>query len=201
METAALKTQADFESSLGTGNYNFTGWHFGETIVIRGDHSGKDFIFIRCKIEGNLDARAATFNDLDAREATFATYNLSGAKWADHTSPSAYLAQNFERSEHGYVVYKAFNDNYPPNPNWIIEAGSVLEEICMVFPTQDCAAGINVAPLKWVKEHTTSRPIWKCLIRWEWLPDVCVPWHTDGKIRCGKLELLEIVKATEESQP
>lgn len=28
----------------------------------------------------------------------------------------------------------------------------------------------------------------------EWLPGVCVPYNTDGKIRCERVELLEVVK-------
>ena len=32
------------------------------------------------------------------------------------------------------------------------------------------------------------------LICWEWLCGVCVPYGSDGKIRCEKVELLEVVK-------
>lgn len=35
---------------------------------------------------------------------------------------------------------------------------------------------------------------WKVLIRWEWLCGVCVPYMTDGKIRCERVELIGVVK-------
>ncbi len=153
----------------------------------------------------DLDAREATFNDLDAREATFndldaratamKTYNFSGAKWAKRLTASQYLAERFERTDKGYIVYKTFGAFNMPNPAWVIEPNSVIEEIPNLLPTVECGAGINVAPLRWVEENNSrTTPIWKCLIEWDWLSDVVVPWMTDGKIRCGKLRLLEIVE-------
>ena len=50
-----------------------------------------------------------------------------------------------------------------------------------------------MAPLDWVKRRNETG-IWKVLIRWEWLPGVCVPYNTDGKIRCERVQLLEIVE-------
>lgn len=47
--------------------------------------------------------------------------------------------------------------------------------------------------LKWVRGRYNG-DIWRCLIRWEWLPGVCVPYNTNGKIRCERVELLEVVK-------
>ena len=38
------------------------------------------------------------------------------------------------------------------------------------------------------------KKIWKLLIRWEWLPGVVVPYNTDGKIRCERAELVEVVE-------
>lgn len=40
--------------------------------------------------------------------------------------------------------------------------------------------------------------VWKVLIRWEWLAGVCVPYNTDGKIRCERVKLVEIVENKEE---
>lgn len=58
----------------------------------------------------------------------------------------------------------------------------------------ECGSGINVAPLEWVKTYYPNDLIWKVLIRWEWLPGVCVPYESNGKIRCERVELLEVVE-------
>ena len=60
---------------------------------------------------------------------------------------------------------------------------------------EGCGCGINVAPLNWVKRNYGWRggAIWKVLIRWEWLCGVCVPYNSDGKIRCERVELLGVV--------
>ena len=70
----------------------------------------------------------------------------------------------------------------------------MITEVVNPLPTVDCACGVNVATLDWVKRHGGDRPIWRGLIRWEWLPGVVVPYNTDGKFRCGKVELLGIVE-------
>jgi hypothetical protein len=44
-----------------------------------------------------------------------------------------------------------------------------------------------------IKNYTTA-PLWRCRIRWAWLPGVVVPFGTDGKARCSRLEMLEEVK-------
>ncbi len=59
----------------------------------------------------------------------------------------------------------------------------------------NCGCGINVAPLEWVQREYPNKPIWRVLIRWEWIAGVCVPYNTDGKIRCERVELLEVVDA------
>jgi hypothetical protein len=126
------------------------------------------------------------------------------------TTPSDYLDRYFERnqSDTGYIVYKAFGVTYPPCEEWDIFPGSILYENCDMNRLNPCSYGINVAPLEWVKAYTflpasqkaiTSDPgkvpdIWRCEILDRWLADVCVPYNTDGKIRCNKLRLIEIVR-------
>ena len=56
----------------------------------------------------------------------------------------------------------------------------------------------DVAPLEWARKKYPTDTIWKVLIRWEWLCGVCVPYMTDGKIRCERVELLETVSREEE---
>lgn len=45
-----------------------------------------------------------------------------------------------------------------------------------------------------VKAYANYIKIWKVLIRWEWLPGVVVPYHTNGKVRCERVELLGVVE-------
>lgn len=59
--------------------------------------------------------------------------------------------------------------------------------------TDVCGCGINVAPLSWVRVRHPRKPVYKLLIRWEWLVGVVVPYNTDGKIRCARAEIIEKV--------
>jgi hypothetical protein len=53
---------------------------------------------------------------------------------------------------------------------------------------------VAFATRDWVEREYKAAPIWLCRIRWEWLADVVVPFGTDGKARCAKLELLRLVE-------
>lgn len=133
----------------------------------------------------------ANLTGADLRHADIKGSNLSGAKGL--LSVIDYMKLNFERVDDGYIVYKTFGRQYTPPESWEIKLGSVLTENVNFDRTEDCGCGINVAPLEWVRT-VYGGEIWRCLIRWEWLCGVCVPYNTDGKIRCEKIELLEIVK-------
>ena len=120
--------------------------------------------------------------------------NLSGAK--NLLSAVNYIDAHFERTKDGYIAYKTFGGQYAPPETWKIEKGSVITENVNFDRCQSCGSGINVAPLKWVKENYEGE-IWKVLIRFEWLAGVCVPYMTDSKIRCERVELVEIVESGE----
>lgn len=113
------------------------------------------------------------------------------------TSPSDYLNEYFERNESdtGYIVYKTFGSMYPPCKEWDISPGSIIYENCDMNRCNPCSYGINVAPIEWIKKYNLGKKdIWRCEILDKWLADVCVPYDTDGKIRCNKLRLIDIVK-------
>ena len=121
--------------------------------------------------------------------------NLSGANLSGATgilSAIDFLEKNFEKTEDGYIAYKTFGSFYR-NSDWDTHEGSIITENADFGRTFECGCGINVATLPWVKEHTDEGAIWKVLIRWEWLCGVCVPYMSDGKIRCERVELLETV--------
>ena len=160
--------------------------------------------------EANLrwaNLREADLSGADLREANLCGADLSGAnlreaelRWADLSgckgllSPIDYLKENFEKTKKGYICYKTFNANYLVPDYWKIKENSIITEVVNPSRTTNCTCGVNVGTLKWVKDHNDGDKIWKCLIEWEWLVGVVVPYNTDGKIRCEKVRLLEVNK-------
>ena len=143
----------------------------------------------------NANLSGADLSDANLSGADLNRVDLSGAKNLKNQNSSDYIISNFDKTDNGIIVYKTFDSYQKPNPNWKIEAGSILEEIVNFNRTENCGCGINVATLDWVRQNNVgNKDIWKCLIRWEWLSDVVVPYHTDGKIRAGRVQLLEIVE-------
>jgi len=136
------------------------------------------------------DLREANLWKADLREA-----NLSNSKGL--LNQIKYIKKNFASTAEGIIVYKIFNNYKVQNPNWKIEKGSIITEICDPSRTINCGCGINVATLDWCQnpsnQNNPKPEIWKCLIRWEWAVSVVVPYNTDGKIRTEKLELIEVV--------
>jgi hypothetical protein len=139
-------------------------------------------------IEANLFN--ANLSGVDLRHIDLSNIDLSGVKGL--LNPIEYLEKNFERNDQGIIVYKSFGEHYAPNPNWEIAEGSTIEEVVNPLPTVKCGSGINVATKEWVKRECYNR-IWECLIRWEWLAGVVVPYQTDGMIRASKVQLIRPV--------
>jgi uncharacterized protein YjbI with pentapeptide repeats len=131
------------------------------------------------------DLRRVNLNDADLSGA-----DLSGAKGL--LDPIKYIEENFERTEDGIIVYKSFGEHYTPNSNWKIEKNSIIEEVTNPLPTVTCGCGVNVATKKWVNRECNNL-VWECLIKWEWLAGVVVPYQTDGKIRASKVQLIKPV--------
>ena len=117
--------------------------------------------------------------------------NLSGAKGI--LSTVNFLEAHFERTDSGYIAYKTFNATYDAPETWEIKESAIINENVNFDRSAECGCGINVAPLEWVKSAYRNQNIWKVLIRWEWLCGVCVPYMSDGKIRCERVELLGVV--------
>ena len=134
----------------------------------------------------------ANLSGANLSRANLSGANLSRAKGL--LSTVNYLDAHFERTPDGYIAYKTFNATYCSPDTWTIENGAVIEENVNFDRCTSCGCGINVAPLKWVKNEYPKAQIWKVLIRWEWLCGVCVPYMTDGKIRCERVELIEVVE-------
>ena len=70
-----------------------------------------------------------------------------------------------------------------------------IEEVVNFDMTAECGCGVNVATMGWIEKYCSSNAIvWECLIKWEWMVGVCVPYNTDGKIRASKVKLLRRIK-------
>lgn len=132
------------------------------------------------------------------RDADLSGADLSSAEGL--LSQIDFLKENFEMTDEGVVAYKVFNATYKSPERWKIEPGSIISENVNFFRTSTCGCGINVATYDWVKTTHGGKDwdIWKVLIRWEWLAGVCVPYNTNGKIRCERVELVGIVENKEE---
>jgi len=141
---------------------------------------------------------SANLSSADLRSANLSGANLSGADLSSADlsgtigllDPIEWLV-DLERTEEGVIAYKSFSSNYEAPKEWKIKAGSILSEVVNPLPTLECSCGINVAKRSWSSLPKTG--VWKCLIKWEWLPSVVVPYNTDGKFRCGRAQLIEQV--------
>ena len=130
----------------------------------------------------------ANMSGTDLGYVDLSEVDLSGIKGL--LNPIEYLEKNFEKTKEGIIVYKSFGENYTPNSNWKIEEGSIIEEVVNPLPTVECGCGINVATKEWA-ERECNNQIWKCLIRWEWLVGVVVPYQTEGQIRASRVQLIK----------
>ena len=140
----------------------------------------------------------ANLVDADLRRADLSYADLSGAI-NDFTNPIDFIVENFERVPDGVIVYKAFGENYSPPSKWAILPGAIIEEEVNYTRTSECACGVNVATMGWIRRNVNdSKDVWRCLIRWEWLPGVCVPYHTNGKIRAARVMLLKNIGTSRE---
>lgn len=152
------------------------------------------------------DLSGANLSTANLRWANLSGANLSGANlcWANLSGANLsgatgllstvdFLEAHFERVDAGYIAYKTFNGTYAAPAAWGIKKGAVISENVNFDRCTECGCGVNVAPLEWVKREYGNLSIWKVLIRWEWLCGVCAPYMSDGKIRCERVELLEVV--------
>ena len=143
----------------------------------------------------DADLRNANLRNANLRGADLWNADLSGAE--NLLSAVDYVRNNFECTAEGIIAYKVFNAMYSPPTKWKIQPKSVITENVNANRTNDCGCGINVATLEWVRREYSEEDVWKVLIRWEWMCGVVVPYNTDGKIRCERVELVEMINKKE----
>ena len=140
-----------------------------------------------------VNLSGADLSEADLSEANLRWANLSGA--VGLLDSAAWLRANFETDAEGVIVYKRIGGTeYPTPASWLIEPGAYLTEVVNPSRTVECASGVNFGTRAWCAEHYIDAALWRCRIEWLDLAGVVVPYHTDGKARCARLRLLEIVE-------
>ena len=138
----------------------------------------------------HVNLGSADLSGVDLSGANLQDVNLSSAKGL--IMQTDYIKANFEHTNEGIIVYKIFDCWYESPHYWTIQKGSIITENVNFNRSEIYGSGINVATLEYIRSKNIdcSHDVWKCLIRYEWLSGVCVPYDTEGEIRCEKLEII-----------
>ena len=156
--------------------------------------SGLNLSKIRKNGKG-LNLSGVDLSGVDLRRANLNKSNLNGVNLsgAKIFSAKEFMKKNFEKTDEGYIVYKAFYDTIYDIPSyWIIEKNSYIEETCNLNPTSK-GSGVNFGTKSYILKCYHDCEIWKCLLEFEDLIECVVPYNSDGKARCSRLKLLEEV--------
>ncbi|MGV8120741.1 MAG: pentapeptide repeat-containing protein [Candidatus Xenobiia bacterium LiM19] len=155
--------------------------------------------------------RGADLNEADLQEADLQGAVLEGtglcgcnlfraniSQTQGVLDPARWLEEVFERDEHGIIVYRAVGDTeYDPPESWKMGPGIFLEEVVNFDRGTMGGCGVSFATLEWCRKNYPHIPHWKCRLRWTDLPSVVIPYNTDGRGRCARLELLEEMHRTD----
>lgn len=181
--------------------------HYSSLECVVLNHANLTKANLRSSYFDNVDLEDADLYNADL--TLMSVYNCDITKAKGLPTQEEILDRLFEKTNEGYIVYKTFGLMYKSPEYWKIKEGSIIEEELDGDRTKSCSYGINIAIKEWVLRVITQnqvlkfkgnsaypchRPIWKCLISFDDLDKICVPYSTDGKIRCGRLKLLETVK-------
>jgi uncharacterized protein YjbI with pentapeptide repeats len=147
----------------------------------------------------SADLSQANLMGSNLSQADLSSANLSSANLSGTTGvfdAAAWVAANLQRTRGGVLAYKTFGGPFPAPSRWAVEPGAEITEVVNPLPTLTCACGVNVATLEWCcANNRDNLPIWRLLVKWEWLAGGVIPYNTDGKFRVPRAKLLEIVDA------
>jgi len=171
----------------------------GEIMKIRfKDGTEKEFANLIDAHLSGADLSDADLSDADLSDANLSDAHLIGANLSGAIgllNPLEFIKANFTQTDKGFIVFKSFNMQYIAPSSWVIQEGSVITEVVNYDRCSECACGINFATKEWIQKNVNKEYVfWKCLLTWEGLATLCVPYNTDGKARCGQLILIEIEK-------
>ena len=154
-------------------------------------------IFRNCSFElcclEKADMSNCTFIDTPLSENILGV-NLSQSKGL--LNPLSFMYENFATNEDGFIVFKAFGETFYKMPAiWEIKEGLFLNEEVNYNRTEECGCGVNFATRDWIEKNFSNSfkhiTVWECLLHFRDLALLCVPYKTDGKARCGRLQLIK----------
>jgi len=121
--------------------------------------------------------------------------NLSQVKNSPFFDQYDWLCKNFEKDREGFFVYKKIgNTEYKPPKTWKIEQKEFIEEEVELNRTNSCGCGVNFGNKDYVLSNYIGADLWLCKLYFRDLINTCVPIYTDGKARCGRLQLLRKIE-------
>ena len=184
LNNVANGIRADLRSADLSGA-NLIGANLSGADLIGADLSRADLI--------GADLSRANLSRADLSRANLSGANLSGSKGL--LDPVEWL-RTFDHDDSGIIVYKRLGDGtqYASPAHWREEIGAILTEVVNPDRGTECGSGVNFGTLEWCQKYYTEEHLWKCRIAWIDLAGVVVPFNKDGKARCGRLELLELVE-------
>jgi len=143
----------------------------------------------------DVDLRDSRLRGANLCDANLCHANLSNTK--EFILSKKYLSQ-FKKNGKGIIVYKGIGNTVFQVPTyWEIKAKKYLEEIVNPDRGTMCGCGVNFGTLDWIKKEYPNSEIWECVIHFEDLADVIVPFGTDGKARCARLQLIKKIDRQE----
>lgn len=148
-------------------------------------HSDLSYVdFIGSNLEG------ADLTDTKLFQADFYCANLKNVKGL--ITNIEWMDKNLEKTKDGYIAYKVFGLYHDVPKYWNVKENCIIGEHADLDRRNLDSYGINAGTLEHIKEENdTGLPIYKLLIRNEWLDEVVVPYGTDGGFRCCKALILE----------
>lgn len=194
---------------------NLSGWNLSRANIVHTNLAGASLRYadlsgatISLANMERADLRYANLRDAKMIGTSLRGADLSGAllEYADLSNADLsgavgllseidYMKENFEATAEGYIAYKKFGQVYAAPKGWKIAPGAVIEENVNTCRTSMVGCGIHAGTLKAMKKFGDRKsPVYRLLIRWEWLPGVVVPYATDGRIRCSRAQILGEVK-------
>jgi len=177
--------------------------HFNEAYISNSDltYSNMQNSDMRNAKINSSDLRFSNFRGVNFRNAMIENTHFYGAtltKARGLLVPSEWMEKNFKKSKDGYIVYKRIGISTPYPGYWKgIEEGKILTETCNPDRTDENASGVNFGTFEWCSQHYKGSDLWECLIKWEWLPDVVVPYSVCSHARCEKLQLMKRIQRGE----
>ena len=136
----------------------------------------------------------SNLSESNLSESDLSESNLSESK--NFPNNNHKFLKDFKKTNKGYIVYKAFGNTFYTAPKeWKLKKDSIITEICNPNKQNECGCGVNFGTLNWIKENLEKENIevWECLLLFEDMINLCVPYNYDGKARCEKLKLIKKV--------